>query len=132
MRGTGRVVSVSPEKDFRAMTQGSTPDKLTRKGYGYPNSRAHAGLRESEERIYPISRTHNWLRMPNQFALIFITGYRRFVSPALPRVCRFTPTCSEYGFQAFQTYPFFKAMWLTVSRISRCHPFHRGGFDPLP
>jgi len=68
----------------------------------------------------------------NQGAVLVITLYRRAISPFLPRVCRFTPTCSEYSRQAFCTYPFFKALWLTVRRISRCHPFHRGGFDPLP
>jgi putative membrane protein insertion efficiency factor len=74
----------------------------------------------------------NLKRIPTRIALLLITLYRRTISPFLPRVCRFTPTCSEYGFQAFSTYPFLKALWLTIKRISRCHPFHRGGYDPLP
>lgn len=48
------------------------------------------------------------------------------------RFCRFEPSCSEYGRQAFLRYPFPKAFFLTVARILRCHPFHPGGYDPLP
>ncbi len=70
--------------------------------------------------------------LPNQVALFLITFYQKVLSPVLPKACRFTPSCSQYGFQAFSTYPFFKALWLTIRRISRCHPFHRGGYDPLP
>jgi putative membrane protein insertion efficiency factor len=70
--------------------------------------------------------------LPNRIVLLLIGFYQKVLSHALPRVCRFTPSCSQYGFQAFSTYPFFKALWLTIKRISRCHPFHRGGFDPLP
>lgn len=71
-------------------------------------------------------------RLPNHFMLWLITIYQKILAPALPKVCRFTPTCSQYGFQAFSTYPFFKALWLTVTRILRCNPFHKGGYDPLP
>jgi putative membrane protein insertion efficiency factor len=70
--------------------------------------------------------------LPNQLILWLIAFYQKVLSPALPRVCRFTPTCSQYGFQAFSTYPFFKALWLTIYRILRCNPFNRGGYDPLP
>jgi putative membrane protein insertion efficiency factor len=71
-------------------------------------------------------------RLPNQLALLLIAFYRKVLSPALPKACRFTPSCSEYGYQAFSTYSFPKALWLTLSRILRCHPFHKGGYDPLP
>jgi putative membrane protein insertion efficiency factor len=74
----------------------------------------------------------NLKRLPNQIMLMLITFYRKVLSPGLPRVCRFTPTCSEYGYQAFSTYPFPKALWLTLTRILRCNPFHKGGYDPLP
>lgn len=46
--------------------------------------------------------------------------------------CRFTPTCSEYARQAYEKYGFFKGTYLAVSRILKCHPFHKGGYDPLP
>lgn len=57
--------------------------------------------------------------------------YKRFISPFLPPACRFTPTCSEYALEAFQKKSLFKALWMTVARISKCHPFHPGGYDPV-
>ncbi len=58
--------------------------------------------------------------------------YKRFVSPLLPPACRFTPTCSEYAREAVLKYGFFRGSALSVRRLSRCHPFHTGGFDPVP
>ncbi|MDP8210662.1 MAG: membrane protein insertion efficiency factor YidD [Candidatus Stygibacter australis] len=58
--------------------------------------------------------------------------YRRYISPILPSSCRYEPTCSVYSQQAFQKYNFLKALYLSTSRILRCHPFHPGGYDPLP
>ncbi|MCP3025968.1 membrane protein insertion efficiency factor YidD [Halobacillus sp. A5] len=58
--------------------------------------------------------------------------YRKFISPLTPPSCRFMPTCSEYGIEAFRKFGFIKGTWLTVKRISKCHPFHKGGFDPVP
>ncbi|HPR17583.1 MAG TPA: membrane protein insertion efficiency factor YidD [Candidatus Cloacimonadota bacterium] len=68
----------------------------------------------------------------NKFALLLITFYRRCISSFTPPSCRFTPTCSQYSYQAFQKYPFPKAFWLSLRRILKCHPFHPGGVDPLP
>ncbi len=61
-----------------------------------------------------------------------IQAYRRIISPVLPSTCRFHPTCSAYGAEAYQRFGFFKGTWLTVSRICRCHPWHPGGLDPVP
>lgn len=61
-----------------------------------------------------------------------IKFYRRFISPALPRSCRFTPSCSEYALEAFKTRNVFAALILTVYRILRCNPFCKGGYDPVP
>lgn len=67
-------------------------------------------------------------------ALGLIRFYQKVISLyVLPGAhCRFYPTCSQYGYEAFSTYPFFKALYLTVRRVLRCHPFHKGGYDPLP
>ncbi|MBW8487075.1 membrane protein insertion efficiency factor YidD [Actinomadura parmotrematis] len=64
--------------------------------------------------------------------ILLVRGYRRFVSPLLGPVCRFEPSCSAYGLEALQVHGALRGGWLTVRRISRCHPFNRGGFDPVP
>lgn len=58
--------------------------------------------------------------------------YQRFISPAFPPSCRFTPTCSEYTAEAIQKYGIGKGTWLGVKRVGRCHPYNKGGFDPVP
>lgn len=57
--------------------------------------------------------------------------YQKFISPIKGPTCRFYPTCSQYSIQAFKKYGFLKGMWLTLRRVSKCHPFHPGGYDPL-
>jgi putative membrane protein insertion efficiency factor len=59
-------------------------------------------------------------------------AYKRFVSPLLPRACRFQPTCSEYAREAILRHGFGTGVGLALRRLSRCHPFHKGGFDPVP
>lgn len=61
-----------------------------------------------------------------------IRGYQRFVSPFLPRACRFAPSCSEYARQALLQHGVVRGSWLAARRVMRCHPFHLGGYDPLP
>jgi len=63
--------------------------------------------------------------------MFLIRIYQKCISPWLPPACRFYPTCSEYAYQAFQKYGFFKGLWLSVKRLGKCHPFHPGGYDPL-
>ncbi len=72
------------------------------------------------------------LRLPNLLFIGIINLYKKMVSPILPSVCRFEPSCSEYGRQAFRKYNFFKAFGLTAWRVLRCNPFCKGGNDPLP
>jgi putative membrane protein insertion efficiency factor len=64
--------------------------------------------------------------------ILLVRAYRRFLSPLLGQQCRFQPTCSAYGLEALQVHGALRGSWLTVRRIGRCHPFHRGGFDPVP
>jgi putative membrane protein insertion efficiency factor len=63
---------------------------------------------------------------------LLILAYRRLVSPWLPSVCRFHPSCSAYGAEAFRTHGFGRGAWLTLRRLARCHPWHPGGVDPVP
>lgn len=58
--------------------------------------------------------------------------YQRTLSPALPAACRFTPTCSEYAHEAISRHGLRRGSWLAAGRLLRCHPLHRGGFDPVP
>jgi putative membrane protein insertion efficiency factor len=61
-----------------------------------------------------------------------IIAYRRWISPGLPARCRFYPSCSAYALEAIARHGAIKGFWLTVRRIGRCHPFHPGGYDPVP
>jgi putative membrane protein insertion efficiency factor len=64
--------------------------------------------------------------------LVLIRVYQRTLSQVLPSTCRFYPSCSEYGYQAIARYGVLKGGWLAIRRIFRCHPFHPGGYDPVP
>ncbi len=64
--------------------------------------------------------------------LALIRFYQRFISPGLPPSCRFEPSCSQYGYQAIERYGVLRGGWLALKRISRCHPFNPGGYDPVP
>ncbi|MEK5037504.1 membrane protein insertion efficiency factor YidD [Sporosarcina sp. FSL K6-3457] len=61
-----------------------------------------------------------------------IKFYQKVISPLTPPSCRFYPTCSHYGIEAIDKHGALKGSWLAVRRISKCHPFHEGGFDPVP
>ncbi|MEM9768736.1 MAG: membrane protein insertion efficiency factor YidD [Cyanobacteria bacterium P01_D01_bin.71] len=61
-----------------------------------------------------------------------IRGYRAVISPILPPTCRYTPTCSQYALAAIQRYGARRGTWLALRRITRCHPWHPGGYDPVP
>ncbi|HHS13900.1 MAG TPA: membrane protein insertion efficiency factor YidD [bacterium] len=64
--------------------------------------------------------------------LSFLRIYRRWISPGLPRSCRFYPTCSQYAIQAIEKYGLMRGLGVSFKRVARCHPLHPGGFDPLP
>ena len=60
-----------------------------------------------------------------------IKCYRFLISPLLGQSCRYLPTCSEYSIDALKTYGFLKGLFFSVKRILSCHPWGRGGFDPV-
>jgi uncharacterized protein len=63
---------------------------------------------------------------------ILIRAYQWTISPLLGPTCRFHPSCSHYALEAIQRFGVLRGSWLTVRRLGRCHPWHPGGFDPVP
>jgi uncharacterized protein len=64
--------------------------------------------------------------------ILLIRFYQYAISPFLGRSCRFHPSCSEYAVESLQRHGVIKGLWLAVRRVGRCHPWHRGGYDPVP
>ncbi|HJE20011.1 membrane protein insertion efficiency factor YidD [Aliicoccus persicus] len=64
--------------------------------------------------------------------IYFVRLYQRFISPLFPPSCRFEPTCSNYAIEAIQEHGALKGTYLGTKRILKCHPFHPGGYDPVP
>lgn len=69
--------------------------------------------------------------MTKRVVIWLIKGYKRYVSPVLPPSCRFYPTCSQYTLEAVQKYGALKGGIMGARRLLRCHPFSKGGFDPV-
>ena len=72
------------------------------------------------------------LQLPQRGIELLIRGYQRGVSPLLPASCRYSPTCSQYTLDAVRRYGALRGVWLGLRRLARCHPWHPGGFDPVP
>ncbi len=64
--------------------------------------------------------------------IVLLRGYKLFISPCLPSACRYYPTCSEYMSEAVAKYGALRGVWMGLKRLGRCHPFHHGGYDPVP
>lgn len=79
-----------------------------------------------------------WKLLPAATLRALIRGYQIFVSPLVHAIagptagCRFTPSCSEYAREALREHGLMRGGWLATRRLLRCHPFHPGGFDPVP
>lgn len=64
--------------------------------------------------------------------LVVLRAYRYVVSPLLGANCRFYPSCSQYASEAIERHGALRGSWLALKRVARCHPWHAGGFDPVP
>ena len=64
--------------------------------------------------------------------ILVVRGYQVLLSPLLPAACRYHPTCSHYAIEALEKHGALRGSWLAARRIARCHPFHPGGYDPVP
>jgi len=72
------------------------------------------------------------MRVLARMLIAMVVAYRRYVSPVLPARCRFYPSCSAYSLEALQKHGAVRGTGLTIWRLLRCHPFHPGGYDPVP
>ncbi|MEX1186242.1 MAG: membrane protein insertion efficiency factor YidD [Gemmatimonadaceae bacterium] len=70
--------------------------------------------------------------MVGKLLILLVRGYQVGISPLLPASCRYYPTCSAYAVEAIERHGAARGSWLALRRIARCHPFHAGGFDPVP
>lgn len=68
----------------------------------------------------------------SNLCLKLIRFYQHYISPLTPPACRYTPTCSQYTYEAIQKYGAIKGCWLGLKRICRCHPWGGSGYDPVP
>ncbi|MDY3974484.1 membrane protein insertion efficiency factor YidD [uncultured Veillonella sp.] len=68
----------------------------------------------------------------NILLIALVQVYRYGISPLKPKSCRFYPTCSTYTLEALRKYGPFKGSYLGIKRILKCHPWHKGGYDPVP
>lgn len=80
----------------------------------------------------PQTQSRKISQIPTSLIIIFLLVYRWLLSPLLGGNCRFTPSCSEYALEAFQESGLIKGCALSLCRLIKCHPWHRGGFDPVP
>lgn len=72
------------------------------------------------------------MRLVRRLATLPIRFYQRFVSPFTPAICRFSPTCSQYAVEAIERRGLLVGALLALWRLLRCHPFCKGGYDPVP
>jgi hypothetical protein len=87
-----------------------------------------------ESPLFPRPRSiAGWVLLPVTWTLIaLIRFYQMFISPGLPPSCRFTPSCSQFTLDAVRRHGALKGAWLGARRLGRCHPWHPGGYDPVP
>jgi uncharacterized protein len=72
------------------------------------------------------------MRLPARGLVGLLRAYHRYYSPLRPPACRFTPSCSVYASTAIERFGVVRGGWLALRRLAKCHPYHRGGHDPVP
>ncbi len=72
------------------------------------------------------------VKLVKRVIILLLIGYRHYLSPLLPPTCRFFPSCSGYTLEAVQQHGSMKGLWLGLRRLLHCHPFDRGGYNPVP
>ena len=71
------------------------------------------------------------MQIVRQAVLVLLRGYKWAISPLLPPSCRYVPTCSEYAMEAVERYGVLRGGYMAAARLLRCHPFAKGGYDPV-
>lgn len=71
------------------------------------------------------------MHIVSKTVLALLRAYKWAISPLLPRSCRYVPTCSEYAMEAVERYGALRGVWMALGRLLRCHPFAKGGYDPV-
>jgi len=100
-----------------------------------PPQNADPGRGNAEQpKLFPVPRTFwQWLQLPLTWgAIALVRLYQLGISPGLPSSCRFAPSCSQYTLEAIQRHHALKGILLGTWRLLRCHPWHPGGYDPVP
>jgi putative membrane protein insertion efficiency factor len=96
----------------------------------FQKAKKDAGKVELRPDLKTIPLRVGWIL--NRLVIFAIRIYQNTLGLVFPPSCRFYPSCSEYAIEAFRKFGLIKGGWLSVKRLSRCHPFNPGGFDPLP
>ncbi len=87
--------------------------------------------KKSREKIKLPQSLMRWsFKLPGMIAIFIVRAYQYLISPLLGRTCRFHPSCSQYFILSVQKFGLLRALWKGTWRISRCHPWHPGGYDP--
>jgi len=96
-------------------------------------SSCRASVKEIARHAPSLLGRTRWSKAVLRWLLLkLIRFYQVAISPWTPPSCIYTPTCSHYGYEAIKKYGALRGGWMTIKRIARCHPFARGGYDPVP
>ncbi len=133
MRGGPRPTARRPMPPTRDHAAPCLPAGSATHGGAAPRTRAPektpvTGARKTPH-AQPVPDTNG---LGARLLMAAITGYRRYISPLSGPHCRFAPSCSAYALEAVRGHGALRGSWLALRRIVRCHPFHPGGYDPVP